>query len=288
MNAFTGGCHYSLDCFAFTKSCGACPQLGSDNPRDISFAIWKQKRDNYQNFSKHDLHIIAPSQWMAKQARLSSLLKNLPSKVIPYGQDLATFTPRERVKSRDYLGIPQNKKILLFVANSVKIKHKGFGFLTQALKHLDDSGDVLLVSLGSGAPAIDTSIPHLHLGYFSNNQQIARVYSSADVFIIPSMQDNLPNTVMESLACGTPVVGFDVGGIPDMVRPGVTGLLVPPKDVKALGEAIQTLLKNDTLRAQMSENCRRIAVEEYSLEIQALRYIALYQEIISMKRKSES
>jgi glycosyltransferase involved in cell wall biosynthesis len=94
------------------------------------------------------------------------------------------------------------------------------------------------------------------------------------------LQDNLPNTVLEALACGTPVVGFEVGGIPDMVRPGVTGMLAPAQDLRALGETIQSILNNDTLRKKISQNCRRVAVEEYSLERQAKQYLGLYRNIL--------
>lgn len=280
MNAFTGGCHYALDCDAFTAACGACPQLGSNNPRDISNSILNQKKEVYRGFESHDSRIIAPSHWMKKQVQGSTLLNRFPISVIPYGVDLEVFLPHDPNQSRLELNLPLDKKIILFVANAVKIMHKGFEILVRALEQLGNSEGILLVSLGSGKPVMDASVPHLHLGHFRDNHQIAKVYSAADIFVIPSLQDNLPNTVLESLACGTPVIGFDVGGIPDMVRPGVTGLLVPPKDEESLGDAIQTLLQNDALRAQMSENCRRIAVNEYALDIQAKRYIELYQEVL--------
>ena len=104
------------------------------------------------------------------------------------------------------------------------------------------------------------------------------------MFVVSSLHDNLPQTVLEATACGTPVVGFAVGGIPDMVRPGVTGLVVPAQDVSALRAAIRMLLQDPALRAAMATNCRRLAVQEYALEVQARRYIALYEEIVSQPR----
>ena len=110
---------------------------------------------------------------------------------------------------------------------------------------------------------------------------VKSVYGAADLFVCPSLQDNLPLTVVEAMSCGTPVVGFDVGGIPDMVRPDVTGSLVPPGNVAALGAAIAKLLEDDPLRREMSANCRRVAVEEYALEVQARRYVELYERLLT-------
>src|SRR4030095_1988530 len=123
-------------------------------------------------------------------------------------------------------------------------------------------------------------MPPLPVGYLGNERLRALVYSAADVFVIPSLYDNLPQTVLEATACGTPVVGFAVGGIPDMVRPGVTGWVVPPQDVGALRATIRALLQDPARRAEMAANCRRIAVEEYALEVQARRYIDLYEKIL--------
>ena len=113
---------------------------------------------------------------------------------------------------------------------------------------------------------------------------MAHAYNAADIFVIPSLVDNLPNTVLEAMACGTPVIGFDVGGIPDMVREGETGLLVYPGDSRALSEALDILLGNHSLRRTMSANCRMVAEAEYSMEIQARRYIALYEQVLAVNK----
>jgi glycosyltransferase involved in cell wall biosynthesis len=169
--------------------------------------------------------------------------------------------------------------VVLFIAVSIAKRRKGFVYLAEALSGLKEIPNLLLVSLGHGKPTINSDIAHLHLGHIDNDRLLSLIYSSAEVFAIPSLEDNLPNCVLESMSCGTPVVGFKVGGIPEMVREGVTGLLVPPQDVKALRAAIAELLQDPAKRTEMAANCRRIATEEYSLEVQVQRYVDLYETI---------
>jgi glycosyltransferase involved in cell wall biosynthesis len=144
--------------------------------------------------------------------------------------------------------------------------------------------NLLLVTVGRGEPAVADHVARRHLDRLNDDAALSLVYSAADVFAIPSLQDNLPNTVLEAMACGVPVVGFDVGGIPELVRPGVTGLLAPPRDADALGNAIGRLLHDSAKRAEMGLNCRRIAAEEYALGAQARRYRALYHQVTGSQR----
>jgi len=155
--------------------------------------------------------------------------------------------------------------------------------LTAVLNSLKGMDNLLLIALGNSRDTIDIPVPHLHLGHVKNDRLLSAIYSAADVYVISSLQDNLPNTVMESMACGTPVAGFDVGGISDMVRPGVTGLLAPSQNVQDLCAASVEILEDHARRDEMAANCRRVAVEEYALEIQAHRYVALYEKILAQK-----
>lgn len=288
MNAFTGGCAYDRGCDGFERSCGVCPQLGSDSPRDLSHRNWKRKEASYRSIPRGRLQIVTPSHWMAGEVARSSLMGSFPVSVIPYGLDTQAFAPQDRPQSRSKLGIPQEARVVLFLAASVAVKRKGFSLLAEALANLIDTDNLFLLSIGSGTPTIDAAIPHLHLGSTSDDEHLAEVYSLADLFAIPSLQDNLPNTVMEALACGTPVVGFAVGGIPEMVRTGVTGLVVPPLDVRALRSGIIHLLQNTEGQAAMRARCRHFAVSEYSLEIQAERYAALYEKLMQSSDKGIS
>ena len=281
MNPFTGGCHYDEGCGRFVERCGECPQLGSKDVHDLSRQIWRRKRTIFQRTEPEALHIVTPSLWLAEEAKRSSLLGRFSSSVIPNGLDTDIFSPRDPGMARAVLEVPQNAKVVLFVAGSTDNWRKGFVFLAKALSELTELPNLFLVSLGGGKPALNSRINHLHLGYADNDRLLSFAYSAADVFVISSVQDNFPNTVLEALACGTPVAGFSVGGIPEMVRSGVTGLLAPPGDERALAGAIGNLLENDAMRAEMSANCRRIATEEYSLEIQANRYIELYEAVMN-------
>jgi glycosyltransferase involved in cell wall biosynthesis len=137
-----------------------------------------------------------------------------------------------------------------------------------------------LVSIGKHDPELPDSVSHVHLGTLDSNLLLSVFYSLADVFVIPSRQDNLPNTVLESMACGTPVVGFDTGGIPDMVHSGETGWMAEVGNVRELREAIERALSEDTERRRFGARCRAVVEEEYTLERQARRYRDLYEEIL--------
>lgn len=286
MNAFTGGCHYALDCTRFMEQCGACPQLGSKSKQDASHKIWQAKRNLYQLMVDNRLHIVTPSNWLAGETRHSSVLREIPLSVIPNGLDTMLFKPYEKSVARDQLGISLGVKVILFSAESVVSRRKGLQHLLSALKGLEGHTRLLVVSLGAGEIKGDLPIPVFSLGHFTDEKQIAMAYSAADLFVLPSLQDNLPNTVLEAMACGTPVVAFNVGGIPDMVRPGITGQLVPPKDIGQLRETILALLDDETMRVEMGINCRQIAEKEYSLDVQATEYIKLYQSLIDNEASS--
>ena len=281
MNFFTGGCHTDEGCGKYTERCRACPQLGSRKAKDLSHRIWQRKYAALSSIGPDRLHIVAPSRWLATEAKSSSLLQKFPIAVIPFGLDTEDFSPRDQVLARGILGIPQDARVVLFVAEPITRRIKGFALLAQALDGLGDLTNLLLVSVGSGQPPVKVQVPHLHLGHIRNNRLRSLVYSAADIFVIPSLKENFPLTALEALACGTPIVGFAVGGIPEIVRTGSTGLLVPAQDVAALRATIRNLLRDPARRAQMAADCRRIAVEEYTLERQVQRYLELYQAALS-------
>jgi glycosyltransferase involved in cell wall biosynthesis len=282
MTPFTGGCHYSYGCDGFTRACGCCPQLGSNWAEDLSHSVWKRKHVVYDRIATGRLHLVGPSTWIAAEAQRSSLLKRFPVTVIPNGLDTDVFKPvPEARRLLDAFGLKASMRIVLFVTDWMGSRRKGFDLLDRALGALPKGPDTALVSLGRGeAPRLRSSLPHVHLGSLSADRMIAAVYSMADLFVMPSLQDNLPNTVMEAMACGVPVVGFKIGGIPDMVRQGENGLLVPHGDVKALADAIHTLLSDDTRRISMGRAGRAIAEREYSCKLQGQRYLDLYRSML--------
>jgi glycosyltransferase involved in cell wall biosynthesis len=278
-NPFTGGCHYYDACRRYNSGCGACPELGSSVTGDLSREIWQRKKAAYSFIPDGRLHLVAPSRWLADEARKSALLGKFPVSVIPYGLDTEVFSPRNRMMAREALDLPRDAKVVLFAAADVKDHRKGFTKLTEALAPLPADSGIHVVALGRNRFSTNIRLPNLSLGFIDNERILSLAYSAADLYVTPTLDDNLPNTVMEAMSCGTPVVGFEVGGVPDMVRNGVSGFVVPRGDTCALRQAILSVLDNPALRTEMSQNCRRIAVEEYGIQLQAQRYLALYQSI---------
>ena len=279
MNAFTGGCHYDGGCGRFAEKCGACPALASRDATDFSRKVWERKRKIFEALPRERLHVVTPSRWLGEEARRSSLFGRFPRSVIPYGLDTEIFQPSGGKERRKALGIPLQAKVILFLADGVDIPRKGYNLALRALEQIPASSEICILTAGRGMVPDNRRFAHVHAGEIADDRLLASTYSAADLLVVPSAQDNLPNTMLESMACGTPVVGFDAGGIPDGVRDGKTGFLAPAGDSAALATAMRTLLDNDALRAEMTANCRRIALEDYAIEIQARRYIELYREL---------
>ncbi|HLS27494.1 MAG TPA: glycosyltransferase family 4 protein [Opitutales bacterium] len=279
MAPFTGGCHFDNSCGEFAAKCGNCPQLGSSRPNDLSRQIWMRKKAAFEKISPEQLHFVAPSRWLARVARSSSLLRKFTTTVIPYGIDTDLFSPRGNVFAmRDALEIPRSARILLFLAEYTDNRRKGFAFLDEALMRFSSEDNVFLLSIGNGTPTPKAKLPHLHLGPIANDRLLSSIYSLADVFVIPSIQDNLPNTVLEAMACGTPVVGFDSGGIRDMVENGKNGFLAPTGNTQALADALHEILPPQICQ-EMGDSSREKVLREFREELQAIRYTELYRKL---------
>ena len=283
MNAFTGGCHYDNYCGKFADGCGACPQLGSDDEEDLSRQIWGRKNDAFGGIERDQLQLVGVSRWLAEEAGRSSLLGRFPIASINPSLDSRVFAPRNRAAARSALGVPEDASVVLFIADSLVTRRKGFSLLAETLESLEDVPNLFLLSLGHNDPGLVKSIPHLNLGYIEDDLALSGVYSAADVFVMPSLQEAFGQTVLEAMSCGTPVVGFDLGGIPEMIRPGVTGELAPPKDSEAFGKAVRGLLEDPEKRAVLSANGRRMVVEEFAPDIQAGRYAEIYRSMLGTR-----
>ena len=278
MGAITGGCHYDGGCGRFHNVCGACPVLGSSVDDDLSRHVWQRRHAALAHVPSDGLTVVGPSRWIAAQSRRSSLFSRFPTTVIPNGLDAESFAPRDQRFARDLLGVPAEARVVLFVAESTENKRKGFAELLDAIDRLADVPGLLLLSVGGQAPRLPDGVANRHLGRVTADRLLSAAYAAADVFVIPSLQESFGQTVTEAMACGTPVVGFDAGGIPDMVRPGVTGQLAPVGDTAALAAAVRTVLA-DPDRAAMGRRCRQVALDEYTVGLQAERYAALYQSL---------
>ena len=287
MHLLTGGCHYDHGCGKFADGCGACPQLGSNDPEDLAWLYWNRKRDAAHGMGPRSIEVVTPSRWLAEEAKRSGVIPEAWGiRVIPYGLDTALFAPGDRASWRSRYDIPADARVLLFVAQSVDNQRKGFSHLLAALESLGSVENLWLVSVGKGEPEIPGDVRTRHLGEIRSDEEMSGVYGMADVFCVPSLQDNLPATVLESLATGTPVAGFRVGGIPDMVRPGETGALADDMSGEALAGAIRRVLEesDEALRVR----CRRVAESEYPLALQAERYLELYAELSMPERRAEA
>jgi glycosyltransferase involved in cell wall biosynthesis len=286
MNPFTGGCHYAGDCRRFLDSCGDCPQLVSSNVQDISRAIWKRKREAYGFLRSDRFNIVTPSRWLAGEAGESGLMKGFSANVIPYGLDTHVFQPREKSIARDLLNVPSEAKVLLFIAQHVGVSYKGLSTLVEAIGRLEKIPNLFLLILGNGQFPSQSAVSRMSLGFVKEERLVSLAYSAADLFVLPTLRDNLPNTALEAMACGLPIVAFETGGVPEIVRHESTGLLVTPSDTAGLAKAIENLLSDCGRRQRMAENSRRIAVEEYALEVQARRYASLYTSLVNQCARS--
>jgi len=282
MWAFTGGCHYSDGCDRFQQDCGNCPQLNRSGKNDLSQSILRRKKKTWVGLN---ITIVTPSKWLAECAKKSSLFKDRRIEVIHNGLDLNLFKPIDKTTARKIWDLPINKKLILFGAMSATSDHrKGFDLFYEGLKQLSAqwSDKAELVVFGSSEPANppDFGLPVHYLGQLHDDVSIALLYAAADVMVVPSRQDNLPNTVVESLACGTPAVAFDIGGMPDMIEHKINSYLAKPFDTSDLAAGIDWILTDDKRHKELCINAREKAATCFDIEKVAGHYAELYGEVL--------
>ncbi len=283
MWGFTGGCHYSGDCDRYTKSCGACPLLGSTRNRDLSNWVWQRKAKAWRGLN---LTIVSPSTWLAKCASSSSLFQDLRVEVIPNGINTQRYRPIDKSIARQLLHLPQDKQLILFGSlQATSDPRKGFHLLQPALVELSklagkDRLEVVIFGASQPKNLPEFGFQTHYLGTFNDDLSLALVYSAADVFVLPSIQENLANTVMEAIACGTPCVAFDIGGMSDMIQHQKNGYLAQPYQVEDLARGIAWVLEDEQRNHQLSFYARSYAEQEFTKDIQAHRYFSLFKEIL--------
>lgn len=249
MAPFTGGCHYDGGCGRYTDGCGACPLLGSTRPGDITHRTLMRKQRAWRDVP---MTIVTPSRWLADCARSSLAFRDKRVEVIANPLDLDVFKPRDRGWCRDLLGLPQDKKVILFGAVAATADpRKGFDLLCEALRRVAGTPagrDAVAVVFGAQEPAEppDLGLPVRYLGRITDDVALAALYAAADVTVVPSRQENLANAVVESLACGTPVAAFHIGGMPDLIDHGTNGYLARAFEADDLAAGIADLLECDT------------------------------------------
>jgi glycosyltransferase involved in cell wall biosynthesis len=282
MWSFTGHCAYSYDCDRWKTGCGQCAYLDTypKIERDNTGLEWKLKNWVY---SHSHLIIVTLSRWLTKQVK-QSILNRFPIHYIPNGIDTRAYQPLDRELCRKILNIPTHSKVLMFSAHSITDLRKGGDLLIKVLQELPQSlkTETVLLTMGNDSTQITKTVgmKTINLGYIESDRLKSVAYSAADLFVFPTRADNLPLVLQESMACGTPMVSFNIGGVGDLVRHGTTGYLASPEDTQDLSKGIVELLEDIKLQKQMSVNCREIVLKEYSLELQIQGYIELYQQAL--------
>lgn len=284
MWAFTGGCHYTGGCTNFEDQCGNCWMLRQPGAGDLSHKGWLNKADMYR--SAKNLKFVTCSNWLAAVARTSPLISDFEITAIPNAIDTDIFSPGDKQALRKKWGINPDVKLMLFGAANILDRRKGIIYLEEALCELKagypETGDAELLIFGKNKSFDTGALPFLvhQAGVIGSQQGMAELYQMADVYLCPTIEDNLPNTVMESLACGTPVVAFDTGGLPDMVEHRRNGYLAEYKSAADFAAGINEILAVANA-AELAANARKKVLQHFTNEIVAGKYWAVYQSLLN-------
>lgn len=274
-NPFTGGEHYKETILGIDSKGYPIKRTLSNFEKQKFKDILKYKAEALSKVN--NLTIVAPSLWLCNEAKNSELFSNFTVKHIPNGLESDIFKPVDNLYSKHLLNLPLDKKILLFVSDYVVNQRKGFIYLQAAIENLKND-KIFLISVGTKNNDLKNLPNYKHFGFIHENLLMSVIYSAADAFVIPSLMDNLPNTVLESIMCGTPVIGFPTGGIPDMIQDGDNGFIANEISVDALVKAISKFIECDDIFD--ADIIRKNAVDKYDLSVQAKEYLQLYSDIL--------
>lgn len=274
---FTGVCHVPYECKNYQTHCGTCPMLGSKIEEDLAYEVFDKKIKICKDL---DLHIVTPSRWLADCAKRSVLLGRFLVHVIPNCIDTELYQPIDNQNARIALGLDPNKKYLLFGAmQATTDKNKGFKLLIEALKKLSNTNiELIIYGTNENMEQYAIPIPYRSLGYIRDDKLMVRLYNAADICLVPSLSENLSNTIMESLSCGTPVVAFQIGGNSDMVDHKQNGYLAEERNSEDLAKGIEWCLENN-INCALSQNARIKVMHNYTIDIVAEQYKRLYESL---------
>ena len=279
----TAVCHYSRGCEQYQSQCDQCPLLPGDS---LARQVWRRK---VQMLSGQRITYVCCSEWLAGEARKSALLKDQRIVSIPNAIDTRLYRPQDKQQSRQILDLPTDRRIILFVSQRVTDPRKGISYFVDAVSRLvqqhpemKDNTGVAILGGHAEEVASQLALPSYPLGYVSNPSRIVNVYNAADVFVLPSLEDNLPNTLMEAMACGVPCVGFHVGGIPEMISHQVNGYVAKERDAADLAQGIRYVLAEADYET-LSRECLHQVAQKYSQQSVASRYIEEYQNSMTPK-----
>ena len=277
----TALCHVTLGCQHFTSQCGNCRLLpGGGSSHDYSTTIWQRKQ---RMLADENIYFVACSHWLESEAKRSALLKGQKITSIPNPIDTHIYKRGNKQEARQRLGLPLDKKLILFASQRVTNVNKGMDYLIEACRQLQIS-DAAVVILGGHAEEVvsQLSLEAYPLGYVNDEQRIVDVYHAADVFVLPSLSENLPNTIMEAMACGVPCVGFKVGGIPEEIDHRRNGYVAEYRSAEDLARGICWILTEADYE-ELSKNAVQKVVQNYSQQSVALKYLDVYHQAQAFK-----
>ncbi len=274
----TGICHYAGECANFRGECHSCPLLVKPGKRDLSNHAFRRKRILYSNA---DIRFVACSHWLEEQAHYSSLLRDKSITCISNPLDTEVFCPGDKVAVRKALSLPLNKKLILFASQKVTDERKGIRYLADMAsiikrRHGTETGaNMGFLVMGQRAEHLAEmlSYPVYPLGYIESQEELANVYRAADLFITPALSDNLPNTIAEAMACGTPCVGFRTGGIPEMIDHLGNGYVANYKDPNDLADGVEYVLNNPS----MGDAANHYAAYQYNEGRVVRKFMEVYE-----------
>ncbi|WP_157686600.1 glycosyltransferase [Nonlabens sp. Hel1_33_55] len=276
MNPFTGGEHYEEEFSGIDESDTLKPRIINLDDKSFYESIVNDKIKALKETTR--LTVVAPSNWLCNEAKKSRVLGRFETYRIPYGLDQKVFRQYDKQVARDVLNIKTEKSVILFVSDKIDSERKGIKILLRSLRLINQENHLLCIAGDVKDLDLDDFQCETHLlGHIKDDRIMSLCYNAADVFIIPSLMDNLPNTVLESLMCGTPVIGFAIGGIPDMIIDEENGILVKHISPQNLAKAISEFFLNANTFDR--ESISQKAIEKYSLEIQAASYVKLYNRV---------
>lgn len=286
----TGICHYARGCNRYASACGNCPLLPHKGSKhDISNKVFRRKKELYQH---SNIYFVTCSKWLERQAKKSALFTGLHLTNIPNPIDTRVFYPHDKAEARLRAGLPDDKKIILFVSQKVTDERKGMSFFVEAIdklvaRHPEMKENTVVAILGGHSEDVaeKLSLPAFPLGYVSDEKTIVQIYSSADAFVLPSLEDNLPNTIMEAMACGVPSVGFKVGGIPEMIDHQKNGYVANYRDADDLAQGMYWVLEEADAEVLKSNSLQKVA-HNYSQHAVAMNYIEVYNQAMAYKNYS--
>ena len=278
----TAICHLTLGCRSFTAHCHNCRLLpGKGGDRDLAYDVWEKKQ---WMLRRENVFFVACSRWLESEAKKSALLKGQKITSIPNPIDTHIYSRSSRQEARERLGLPFDRKLILFASQRVTNENKGMDYLIEACCQLTDIPRLGVVILGGHAEEVVAQLPLecYPLGYVNDEQRIVDVYNAADVFVLPSLSENLPNTIMEAMACGVPCVGFRVGGIPEEIDHQKNGYVAAYRDAGDLARGLRWILCEADYESLSREAQRKVAVS-YSQQSVAVRYIEVYNQAMALK-----